>query len=64
MTDEAATPAVGELVTRHESFHEIVELRPSLDGDLAVCLTDDGNFMIKASDLSPAGAVKGVRIWK
>lgn len=62
MSEETAV--VGELVSRHETFHEIVELRPSLDGDLAVCLTDDGNFMTKVSDLSPAGAVKGVRIWK
>jgi hypothetical protein len=64
VTDETPTPAVGHLVARHESFHEIVELRPSLDGDLVVCATDDGNFQILASHLTPAGAVKGVRIWK
>ena len=64
MTDEPLTPAVGELVARHESFHDIVELRPSLDGNLVVCATDDGNFMVLASHLTPAGAVKGVRIWK
>ncbi len=62
MTD--ATPQVGDLVARHESFHDIVELRPSLDGDLAVCATEDGNFCILASHLSPAGSVKDTSIWK
>ncbi len=64
MTEEAGGPAVGELVSRHDSFHEIAELRDSLDGATCVVTTDDGYFVIKASDLSPAGAVKGVRIWK
>jgi hypothetical protein len=59
-----ATPQVGDLVARHESFSEIVELRPSFDGDLVVCATEDGNFQTLASHLTPAGAVKGVQIWK
>lgn len=61
---ELAPPAVGELVARHESFNEIVELRDSLDGVCCIVATDDGSYLIKASDLSPAGSVKGLRIWK
>ena len=64
MSDGTEGPAVGELVSKHEGFHEIAELRPSADGVCVVCLTEDGFFLTKASELSPAGAVTGVRIWK
>lgn len=59
-----STPAVGDLVARHEAFHDVAELRDSLDGTLVICTTDDGNFQLLAQDLLPAGAVKGVSIWK
>jgi hypothetical protein len=64
VTDATPTPKVGDLVARHESFHDIVEIRPSLDGDLVVCATADGNFQTLASHLTPAGSVKDTPIWK
>lgn len=62
-------PAVGHVYVRDGVFYDIAALQPSLDGDLVEAVTategvTPARILIKASDLTPGGAVAGLTLWK
>jgi len=79
----SATPSVGHVISRDHgiesstgrvmgsAFYTIIDLRPTLDGDLVVADLDaeaakhhgHSQIQVKASDLRPAGAIAGVTVW-
>ena len=66
MSDEPS-PAIGHTLVRDNVFYEITEIIPALDGDLVEAKSPDAvpsRVLLKASDLTPGGAIGGLTLWK